>query len=100
MTLRWQNEQGEKIDEYFSDEDFALDALEAEYSRNTICLGFIDPYGNTIFNGRQAEVLHGELEKAKSQEERVLVREVLEKWQSLCLACMSRVHTYLKFIGD
>ena len=63
-------------------------------------LGFIDPYGNTIFNGTQMQVLLPELE--------LLLQRLIDKEESKFLSrirdmaerCKSQPHIFLRFIGD
>lgn len=62
-------------------------------------LSGVDPYGNTIFNGRQMERLADEIRSllpSTSQEQKLMLT-------ALALACQrgqSPPHQYLWFIGD
>ena len=95
-------------------------------SANTHCLQFIDPYGDTVFNGLQASVLFAELEAASTgvSEEAIALehaRQVAEfagrssvyaaptlasvraearAAMSLAARCQDEMHTYVKFVGD
>ncbi len=65
----------------------------------TICLRFIDPYGDTVFNSRQVTVLLGELTGLRPQlddKTRQFVDSIIE----LGKAVEAEPHLYLKFEGD
>jgi hypothetical protein len=98
INIHIQDEAGRTKAE-FGDSQIAQ-VLLAVASSATKCLQFIDPYGDTTFNGRQAEVLAGEIEVAAAS-----LPEAMERERALALAAFSRrvaaeLHTYLKFIGD
>jgi hypothetical protein len=61
----------------------------------TSCLRFIDPYGDTVFNGSQMPILLSELrsnasclsdERLRSFRERELLKAVQAKWQDSVIA--------------
>ena len=98
IGIHIQDEAGRTVAE-FEDGQIAH-VLVAVASPETKCLQFIDPYGDTTFNGRQAEVLAGEIEVAA-----LSLPEAAERERALALAGFARrvageLHTYLKFIGD
>jgi hypothetical protein len=67
----------------------------------TICLRFVDPWGDTMFNAAQAAVLGSELRELLrtgdlSEEQRNAVCSM----QMLADRCAAEVHTYLTFVGD
>ncbi len=63
-------------------------------------LGYIDPYGDTIFNRLQLKPFLEEWDrlykKARTDEERI----AMDRVKKLALKCLESVHTYLKFVGD
>jgi hypothetical protein len=69
-------------------------------SPRSVCLRFIDPYGDTVFNQLQVPQLIIEL--------RALERELTDPKLRLALAgllsfvenAVDKVHTYVRFIGD
>jgi hypothetical protein len=69
--------------------------------RQTHCLQFIDPYGDTLFNVRQFPGLIEELRSlsplAHTPEERHLLQAVLQLVQK---AQESGPHLYIRFFGD
>jgi len=65
-----------------------------------ICLRFVDPYGDAIFNRLQIPIVVEELNLLKGtlqdQEEATL----LERVKILAERCRNEPHLYLRFIGD
>lgn len=63
-------------------------------------LSGIDPYGDTLFNGRQMsrflEEWSSVVGRAQTEEDRELVRRI----ERLGTRCRDEVHLYLAFIGD
>ena len=66
----------------------------------SVLLGGIDPYGDTLFNGRQLnrflEEWSGVVARTETEEDRELVRRI----GHLATRCRDKVHLYLAFIGD
>lgn len=64
------------------------------------CVRFIDPYGDTIFNPRQAVVMVEEWDRL---EDSFSERDAGTLWgdvRKLIVRCSEEPHIYLKFIGD
>ena len=63
-------------------------------------LRYLDPYGNTIFNGQQMNDLARELEvlleRASTDEQREILHQIL----NLATSCKKRPHWFLRFRGD
>ena len=63
-------------------------------------LHFIDWYGDTIFSKYQIDTLKNDLEKlilvVKIEKDKIFLKKLL----ALVVKSKSRVHTYLKFVGD
>jgi hypothetical protein len=63
-------------------------------------LRYIDPYGNTIFNGEQMYPLLEEInrlaEEVSSEEGKGLLAQIRE----LAIHCRDHPHEFLRFIGD
>lgn len=66
----------------------------------TICLRFIDHFGSTIFNGRQAPVLKAELDWLMSVEAAGESKEVLRRASVLAKHCAAQPHLFIAFEGD
>jgi hypothetical protein len=63
-------------------------------------LQYIDPYGNTVFNGLQMPEVQRELEilvgKASTDEQKDTLRRIRE----LAVRCQKQPHMFLRFSGD
>jgi len=72
------------------------DLADGSYS----CVRFIDPYGDAIFNPRQATVMIGEWDRLKhafvEQDAEALWADI----RALIVRCSEEPHVYLKFVGD
>ncbi|MCI0526739.1 MAG: hypothetical protein L0Y56_04705 [Nitrospira sp.] len=64
------------------------------------CLRFIDPYGDTVFNGIQMQQFIKEWERIMSMAKTNEERNLLEQVKDLAKKCQSEPHRYLKFYGD
>lgn len=93
------HEHGQQIDDphqYLT--QLAMDSwLKLEES---ICLRFIDPWGDTVFNQAQIPVLLAELEQAHAQETNPDIKAHLDRVFHLVSLAKGQVHTYIKFLGD
>jgi hypothetical protein len=80
--------------------DLRSSALPTETDSRFVCLRFVDPYGDAVFNRIQADFLEADLRllisECVAQEDRVLLEQVL----LLVSACKAEPHLYIKFIGD
>jgi hypothetical protein len=64
-------------------------------------LRYVDPYGDTVFNGIQAADLVGEIERlATSDNVTDLERRGLDRLRVMAERCRDAVHLYIWFIGD
>jgi hypothetical protein len=66
----------------------------------TICLRFIDPYGDTTFNQLQLPVLVGEIEALADATPGTEDRGVLADLLAFLDKARDQAHTYVTFIGD
>ncbi len=66
----------------------------------TVCLRFIDQYGDTTFNQMQIPVLLEELRGAVLRCTNLEARAHGEKLAALVATAEGEMHTYVKFIGD
>jgi hypothetical protein len=101
LLIELRTESGEVVDRVGESEPTLLLVLpDEEEEKEFPLLRFVDPYGDTVFNGLQSEALIPELKRlqsrATSQQQRKLMERVLE----LAEACRSSVHHYLVFVGD
>lgn len=66
----------------------------------SVCLRFIDAYGDTIFNQAQLPLLLSELERTASLQTNSEIRSHIQEVCSLVSGAKGNVHMYIKFIGD
>jgi hypothetical protein len=82
-----------------SEHGFSQFLLHADIA-NTVCLKFIDPFGDTIFNQKQIPILADELSRlitlANNDKEAILLKAIAE----LVKSSIDQVHTYIRFVGD
>jgi hypothetical protein len=63
-------------------------------------LQYLDPYGNTIFNGAQLPEVKKELELLASRVPREEQKRLLQRIGELAAKGMERPHKFLRFRGD
>ena len=63
-------------------------------------LRYVDPYGNTIFNGGQIYPVLQELDRVGTEVSGKDEKEILAGLGELAIYCRDHPHTYLRFIGD
>jgi hypothetical protein len=63
-------------------------------------LRYIDPYGNTIFNGEQMYPLVEELDRLAEEFSTVEENDLLSQVRELAVYCRDHPHIFLRFIGD
>jgi hypothetical protein len=63
-------------------------------------LRYVDPYGNTIFNGQQMYPLLEELDRLAGEYSSVEENDLLAQVRELAVHCRDHPHKFLRFIGD
>jgi hypothetical protein len=63
-------------------------------------LALVDPFGLTIFNRLQVEVVISELRRVREEPAFSSLKEVLDQILRLALKCQEEVHLYVEFEGD
>lgn len=100
IDARIETESGELIEELL-DIDNLLERLLPDYNDETsICLRFVDPYGDTIFNQGQLPVFIRELSLAIEGAADSSAKAHGRKLIGLAEKASGQVHTFLKFVGD
>jgi hypothetical protein len=66
----------------------------------SVCLRFVDPFGDTTFNQAQLPELLSELERSADSQSNPEIRSHLQKICHLVSEARNQVHMYVKFIGD
>ncbi len=127
IDIRWENESGNQLEEISDPKNYFGFALALSPLEKTVCLRFIDPYGDTVFNQQQIPVFISELqalqqlvtseqldglrEKLKMEHQEynstktetrtaIEISEHITKILELAQRSTDKVHTYLKFYGD
>jgi hypothetical protein len=98
QTIELRAENGLVLDRVVDEGAIARLSQAAPFD-NTVCLRFVDPYGETVFNAAQAAVLGRELE-ARLGSTGEGDREMLARIVELTDRCAGEVHRYVWFIGD
>ncbi len=94
-----QSEAGENV-QVCGDPKWVLASTlrDADLSR-TICLRFIDPFGETLFNPAQASVLLNELTTLRGSLRLLAARKHIDRLIRIARIA-SRRHLYVRFSGD
>lgn len=101
MTIALVDESHNPIGDVLIDEDGVItQALQGITDGSSICVRFIDPYGDTVYNPLQAAVLLCEWRELKV---RFMEQDAIRLWtniQKMIEHCSEEPHTYMKFVGD
>ena len=100
IDLQWISERGEVRESVLDERNLVAEIVAASKEEESVCLRFIDPYGDTIFNQLQIPVF---LKEVRAVAAKSLSREAMEhrgKITELATKAEGQVHTYLKFYGD
>ena len=97
IDVEWQDEDGATLARY--EGPFVTLTLVERADPASVCMRFIDPWGNTTFNQQQLPVLVQELEALDSRT-RDAQRDVIQALLAFLRPARDQVHTYVKFIGD
>ena len=100
VDLRWEDEHGKQIGEV-PDPQMCVSHLVLSIDLvGTICLRFIDPYGDTTFNQLQIPILIEELKYIVKKVSDNRIKDHLSQVIRLAEKSRGEIHTYLKFYGD
>lgn len=96
-----QDERGNSVEEIVHDPKGVIAAsLPGLTDGSYCCVRFIDPYGDAVFNPRQARAMIEEWDRLRDS---FLERDAEVLWENirkLIVRCSEEPHTYLKFVGD
>ncbi len=99
INVVWKTQSGEELARV-DDPGMLLSHLgDALDLHGTVCLRFVDPYGDAIFNQAQLPVLVEELEWAAPSVEDHTLRSHLKAVRDL-VGRARATHTYPWFVGD
>lgn len=99
LVVKLETESGETVRVVEDREDMLLRMLPATDDAEFVCLRFVDPYQDTVFNQKQLRVVAAELERlaeTANAQQRTLIEEVRE----LALEGAAEPHLYMKFYGE
>ena len=94
MRIRLEDEFGEAI--MSMPFDVTIEDLNRAALTETACLRFLDPFGHTVFNHRQARVLLLEISTFAFETNGEVVAEAARLLQR----CADGTHLYVRFIGS
>lgn len=95
------DELGRDIGDMVADTEGAIGLSLPDPSDSAfICLRFVDPYGDTIFNHLQAAVLLREWDTLEQAFTKLNACGIWSKVREMIVACADEPHTYVKFMGD
>lgn len=94
------DENGTEIDAELDDRNVLKNIITTVDDASFVCLPFIDPYGDTIFNRLQAEVIVKELQAISKGYSSIKERGKIAAIINLAERCRAEPHLFLKFIGD
>lgn len=101
IDTTWVNERHEVKQEVFDPRQCLTTLATSDWPvSSTVCLKFIDAWGDTVFNQAQIPVLLQELRVAEQQQTDSEARVHLGKVIRLVERAVDQVHTYIKFVGD
>ena len=100
IDLHWENENGDMRQMVSDDGFFVSELITASKREGSVCLRFIDPFGDTVFNQAQIPTLKAELSEIPEDALRDDVRKHRRKLLHLIDQAAGKTHTYLKFYGD
>ena len=100
IELVWEEENGTELARLSDPQSLLKGFLPSEPALEFVCLRFVDPYGDTIFNTLQLPILLQELRVRASSPLEPPVLEHLGKAISLVASAQGYIHTYVRFIGD
>lgn len=102
INVAWVDERHEPKQEVFDPRQVLTRLATSRWPRlsSSVCLRFVLPWGDGVFNQAQVPELIHELRNEVAETEDIEVREHLEKVLRLVERAVNRMHTYIKFIGD
>ncbi len=100
LNITLQNERGEQLGEVIDSRRLLLILVRKSKVLNSCCLRFIDPYGDTVFNGLQMDQFLSELASLHTLSSNAEEEEILSKIEELANLCKREPHRYIKIYGD
>jgi hypothetical protein len=95
--LYLQNEIGDQVGDVAT---YPESLIASSSDSRFICLGCIDPYGDTIFNRLQMKPLLKEIDLVSATAQSPEDKDAIARVERMAKRCQEDVHLYLRFIGD
>jgi hypothetical protein len=100
LMIRLEGEEGYEV-AFIEETDLLRPLIPSLDEEGYELLGYVDPYGDTIFNWAQAPLLINDLERAKVSKARsVEAVDLLERIIQLAHQCAEQPYLYLKFLDS
>ncbi|MBC7920709.1 MAG: hypothetical protein H7Z75_06415 [Ferruginibacter sp.] len=99
MIIRLEDDEGFEVG-YAEDHDLLRPLIPGLDDEEYQLMGYVDPYGDTIFTFAQAAVLADELERAKVNARTPETVTLLDRIIELARQCAQQPHLYLKFLAE
>ena len=99
MIIRLEDDEGFEVG-YTEDHNLLRPLIPGLDDERYQLLGYVDPYGDTIFTSGQAAVLADELERAKAGASTTETVALLDRLIELARQCAQQPHLYLKFLTE
>ena len=100
IDFRWRDEAGTDLAVVEDPHNLLAHHVGLEEHLNTVCLRFIDRYGDAIFNQRQIPILMHELQTSMERDTKPALDEHVRRVLAILGKAVGEVHTYAWFIGD
>jgi hypothetical protein len=100
LRIRLEGERGEQYDTISDTHHLFWRLMQESAVKDTSCLRFIDPYGNTVFNRLQMPQLLKELADLHDFVNGTEQVEFLSKVEEFVQRCAREPHLYIKIYGD
>lgn len=100
MGVELTDENGERLETVSNFAGRGFDHLLRAHAEEGKLLGYINPYGDTVFNRLQIDDFLTDWNILIDAATTADVRDFLTQVQSLAVKCRDTVHLYLKFVGE
>lgn len=100
LTVRLQGEPGDVLGQVEDPTNVLHRLLPSAEDGKSICLRYIDWYGDTAFNRLQMEPFLQEWTQILSRAHDDKERQIVERVRVLAERCRDEPHLHLRFIGD
>ena len=101
INVHVESERGDIISAVYDDRnDLSRAVVGGYFSQMGVCLKYLDPYGDTVFNQLQLAALLEETEAAWRAAQSLALKDLLLDILNLIRAGQGQTHTYIRFVGD